>query len=39
MMMDGDECGADSGVTGRENEVLGENLSQYRFVHHKSHMS
>jgi hypothetical protein len=26
------------GMLGRENQVLGENLSQCRFVHHKPHM-
>jgi hypothetical protein len=26
------------GMIGRENEVLGENLPQCRFVHHKRHM-
>jgi hypothetical protein len=26
------------GTIGRETEVLGENLPQYRFVHHKPHM-
>jgi hypothetical protein len=26
------------GMIGRETQVLGENLLQYRFVHHKSYM-
>jgi hypothetical protein len=27
------------GWSGRETEVLGENQPQYRFAHHKSHMT
>jgi hypothetical protein len=35
-----DECGAVVGErTGRETELLGENLYQRHFVHHKSHMT
>jgi hypothetical protein len=37
---DDDECGAVRGMRiGRGTEELGENLRQYRFVHHKSHMT
>jgi hypothetical protein len=37
-MMD-DECGAIGGMIVRKTEVLGENLPQWHFVHHKSHMT
>jgi hypothetical protein len=34
------ECGAVVGMRiGRGTEVLGENISQSHFVHHKSHMN
>jgi hypothetical protein len=33
-MMD-DECGSIGGFTGKETEVLGENLLQFHVVHHK----
>jgi hypothetical protein len=37
-MIADDECGAVGGMRiGRGTEVLGENLPQRRFVHHKSH--
>jgi hypothetical protein len=39
-MRDDDECGAVGGMRiGKETEVLVENLPQYQFVHHKSHMT
>jgi hypothetical protein len=34
----GDYDGEIGGMIGRETEVLGENLHQCRFVHHKPHM-
>jgi hypothetical protein len=37
-MIDDGNCGAIGGMKiGRETEVLGENLSQRHFAHHKSH--
>jgi hypothetical protein len=36
--MDDDESGAAGGMSGKETEILGENLPRCRVVHHKSHM-
>jgi hypothetical protein len=39
-MIDDDEYEAVSGMrTGMETKLLGENLPQYHFVNHKSHMT
>jgi hypothetical protein len=36
---DDDECGSIGGMLGRETEVLGENLTQRRSVHHKFYIT
>jgi hypothetical protein len=39
-IIDDGDCGAIGGMKiDRRTEVLGENLLQYHFVHHKSHMT
>jgi hypothetical protein len=37
-MIGDNECGAMVGLS-RETEVFGENLSQFHFVHYKSHIT
>jgi hypothetical protein len=37
--MDDDECGTVGGMVGRGSQILGENLPQFHFVHHKIHMT
>jgi hypothetical protein len=38
-MIDGGNCGVTDGMKiGRETEVLGDNMPQLHFVHHKSYM-
>jgi hypothetical protein len=40
LMMGDNECGAVSGMLGKgDTEVLSENLTQFCFGHHKSHMT
>jgi hypothetical protein len=39
MVMIGDECGAIGAITGKEAEVLEENLFQFLFVYDKYHMT
>jgi hypothetical protein len=38
-MADDGECGAVGGMLGSVNQVLSENLSQFRFAYHKSHIT
>jgi hypothetical protein len=38
-MKEDDECGTIGGMSGRKIEVLGENLPQCRYIHHKSRIT